>query len=150
MNLAKEFAFLASVIGCVWLTGCASAPNDRGKVSEALELRTGHSLTNSKPGDTTIPAGVSLQDGLSEEEAVALALWNNAAFHEALTKLDFSRADLLQAGLLANPTLSILFPLGRSLEFAATFPLKRSGCSRACSLARLDAARVADNCPERP
>ena len=147
MNLAKEFASLASVIGCVGLASCASVPNDRGKVSEALELRTGHSLTNSKPGDAAVPADVSLQDGLNEEEAVALALWNNAAFHETLTKLEFSRADLLQAGLLSNPTLSVLFPLGpKQLEFAATFPLEAVWLRpRRMAIARLDAARVADS-----
>lgn len=147
MNLARELVPLALAIGSVWLAGCASPPDDRIKVSSALQQRTGHSLASSKPGDSIVPPNVSLQDGLSEEEAVGLALWNNAAFRETLTKLGFSRADLLQSGLLSNPTFSVLFPLGpKQLEFAATFPLEAVWLRpRRVAIARLDSARVAES-----
>jgi cobalt-zinc-cadmium efflux system outer membrane protein len=55
---------------------------------------------------------VAIEDGLGIEEAVALALWNNPDFLAALADLDIARADLVQAGLLKNPILSLLLPLG--------------------------------------
>ena len=66
-----------------------------------------------------IPPGVSLADGLTADEAVALALWNNATFQVSVSELGFARADLLDAGLLTNPVLSLLLPLGPK-QFEAT------------------------------
>jgi cobalt-zinc-cadmium efflux system outer membrane protein len=70
------------------------------------------------PDETSIPPGVDLADGLTEDEAVAVALWNNAAYQEVLTQLGISRAQLLDAGLLGDPQLTLFFPLGpKQLEF---------------------------------
>ncbi len=66
-----------------------------------------------------VPAGVNLSDGVTQDEAVALALWNSAEFQVTLSELGFARADLLEAGLLTNPILSLLFPLGPK-QFEAT------------------------------
>lgn len=76
-----------------------------------------------------------------------LALWNNAPFQENLSKLGFSRADLLQAGLLANPTLSMLFPWGpKQFEFTATFPLEALYLRpKRVKLASLEAERTAES-----
>ena len=46
----------------------------------------------------SLPAGVRIEDGLSREEAVAVALWNNAAFQVSVSRLGFARADLVDAG----------------------------------------------------
>ncbi len=78
-----------------------------------------------RPGEFALPQGVALDDGLSEAEAVSIALWNNADFHEALALLGFRRADLVQAGILPNPVLSILFPVSpKQLEFAVKLPIE--------------------------
>ena len=45
-----------------------------------------------------LPAGVRIDDGLSRDEAVAIALWNNAAFQVSVSQLGFARADLVDAG----------------------------------------------------
>lgn len=97
--------------------------------------------------DPAIPPGVELEDGVDPDEAVALALWNHAAFQEALAALGFARADLAQAGMLTNPTFSILFPLGpKQLEFAATLPLEALWLRpRRVAIAQLDGARIAEN-----
>lgn len=92
-----------------------------------------------------LPPGVSLDDGLSETEAVAIALWNNAAFQENLSKLGWARAELAQAGMLANPTLSMLFPVGpKQLEFTATLPLEALWLRpKRIAIAEIEAERVA-------
>lgn len=113
------------VCSLCFLIGCASPQTDVRKVSADLERRSGHTLTNSKPGEIVLPASVSFDDGLSEDEAVTLALWNNAAFQETLADLGLSRADLVQAGMLPNPTLSMLFPVGvKPFELTAKYPLE--------------------------
>ena len=93
-----------------------------------------------------LPAGIEMADGIDADEAVALALWNNPLFQENLSKLGLARGDLAQAGLLANPTLSVLFPLGpKQLEFTATFPLEALWLRpRRVAIARLEAERVAN------
>ena len=74
-----------------------------------------------------MPPGTSIEDGLAIDEAVATALWNNARFQVALASLGIARADLVEAGLLKNPVLSLLFPWGpKQLEFTATWSDRRA------------------------
>ena len=106
------------------LAGCAArSAYDRARISDTLERRTGHPLrTDANSVGTETPAGIVLEDGLTPEEAVALALWNNAAFQADLAELGLARADLRDAGLLRNPLLTLLFPLGPK-QFEATMNL---------------------------
>jgi outer membrane protein, heavy metal efflux system len=108
------------------LTGCATRSSQVSTpVSKRIEDRTGHGLNPGSPSMFAVPPGVSIGDGLSEDEAVALALWNNAAFQLDLTSLGFARADLVEAGLLRNPMLTLLLPWGpKQLEFSASLPLE--------------------------
>jgi len=98
----------------------------RTRVSEGIEAGTGHRLgPATRAGQPSIPESVSLEDGVTEDEAVALALWNNAAFQEILTELGLARADLIQAGLLSNPVFSVLFPVGpRQWESTLAIPVE--------------------------
>lgn len=74
------------------------------------------------PGETVIPPSVDFDDGLTEDEAVAAALWNNAAYREMLTQLGISNARLYDAGLLTDPQMTMFFPLGpKQLEFTIFF-----------------------------
>ncbi len=107
------------------LCGCQSPPPDHRRVSAALERRAGKSVGDAPAGAFTLPPGLSLQDGLTEASAVHIALWNNAAFQETLADLGIFRADLVQAGMLPNPTLSMLVPWGaKGLELTAKYPLE--------------------------
>lgn len=65
-----------------------------------------------------IPTGVSVEDGLTANEAVAMALWNNAAYQELLAQLGISRARLFEAGLITDPQFVVFLPIGtKQLEF---------------------------------
>lgn len=137
-------AFLAP-----FLTGCKSTHEryGRSQVEAALGERTGHRIRSEvKPGQDPIPPGVSLEDGLSEDEAVAVALWNNPAFEETLSEIGLSRADLIEAGLLPNPVFSIFFPIGpKQLEFTLKFPLEVLFFrGKRVALAEKNAERVAE------
>jgi cobalt-zinc-cadmium efflux system outer membrane protein len=112
-------------LGSLVLTGCASTgsvPN-RQNVSDGLKERIGADAAgfpiNTQP---SLPSGVTIDDGLSASEAVSIALWNNPSFQIALADLGFARADLVEAGQLRNPILSLLFPWGPK-QFEATLQL---------------------------
>jgi cobalt-zinc-cadmium efflux system outer membrane protein len=72
-----------------------------------------------------MPKDISLDDGLSEDEAVAIALWNNAQFQADLSQLGLAKADLQEAGMIKNPALSLLFPVGpKQMEWTLTLPVE--------------------------
>jgi outer membrane protein, heavy metal efflux system len=111
----------------VTLTGCGSrASQVSTRVSKGIEDRTGYGLNpNSQSSAFAVPPGVTLADGLSEDESIAIALWNNAAFQADLTALGFARADLIEAGQLRNPMLTLLLPWGpKQLEATANLPVE--------------------------
>lgn len=94
--------------------------------SRELEARSGFEISTARNDATVkVPDGVFLADGIDEDEAVVLSLWNDPDYQEALATLGFARADVIAAGLLANPALSVLFPAGsKQLEFTIGLPLE--------------------------
>jgi cobalt-zinc-cadmium efflux system outer membrane protein len=111
----------------ILLSGCASRSSKVSpQVSKQIETRVGHGLNPNPPSSGfSLPPGISLTNGITEDDAVAIALWNNAAFQVDLTALGFARADLIEAGQLRNPIFTLLFPLGpKQLEATANLPLE--------------------------
>ena len=134
------------------VAGCAiQSPYDRSYVSEGIKERTDYELGQvAAPGEFNFPEGVSLDGGLSQDEAVALALWNNAQFQADLAALGFARADLLEAGMLSNPVFSLFFPVGpKALETKLSLPIdflwQRP---RRIAAAQLDAESLSENLVE--
>jgi len=130
---------------CILLNGCVGNLKDVREVSADLERRTGQTLGETPSGHTTWPPGVSVDDGLSEDELVSLALSNNAAFRDTLADLGLTRADLVQAGMLPNPTLWMVFPVGiKPLELLLRYPIEAFWLrSRRLESAELDVQRMA-------
>ena len=131
------------------LAGCAvHSVHNETFVSDEISDRTGHKLKLGEEGrQSQFPDGVSLEDGLTEDEAVALALWNNAQFQADLVQLGYARADLIEAGMLRNPILSLLFPLGpKQFESTLNLPIEFfwQRPKRVAS-AKLNTEQVADN-----
>lgn len=122
---------------------------EKPMASTAIEQMTGHrGGAVEKQPRFTLPDGVRLDDGLSEDEAVAIALWNNATLHADLATLGLARADLVDAGLLRNPLLSLVFPIGpyRQFEGMINFPLEIFWQRRKrIDAARLELRRVAES-----
>ena len=112
-------------MGCLLLTACATAGKPV-QTDVAAELREKTGVTaRLQPGQPPeLPASVKIEDGLSRDEAVAIALWNNAAFQVSVSQLGFARADLVEAGMVSNPVLSLLFPVGpKQLEATLRWPV---------------------------
>jgi cobalt-zinc-cadmium efflux system outer membrane protein len=119
------FAHLVGVAILGSVAACASSGKAPGRadVGEAIRLRTGAALR--PESGPSLPPDVSLADGLSEQDAVAIALWNSPEFEASLSELGLARADLVEAGLLRNPVLSILFPVGpKQLEWTLQFAVE--------------------------
>ena len=108
----REWCAVSLVATLLGILGCHSIPAvcDRDCVSSKVAARTGHSLVSELGhGQVVFPNGASLSDGLAEDEAVLIALWNNAAFQEQLVDWKIAHGDLVQAGLLPNPELFYVF-----------------------------------------
>lgn len=110
------------------LAGCQTAPPgpDRATVAGHLARRVGHTLPQSTPpGQLALPPGASLDDGITEDEAIAIALWNNATFQELLADLGIARGDLIQAGLLPNPEFVYYFGVSeKPFKYLFDFPIE--------------------------
>lgn len=116
---------MALAVALVLAAAACGPPKGAGHLAVATEVarRTGHVVA---PATARIPAlPVTVHDGLTEDEAVALGLWQNPGFRDLLVDLDLARAAVVQAGLLTNPTIAVLFPLGpKQLELAARVPIE--------------------------
>jgi cobalt-zinc-cadmium efflux system outer membrane protein len=107
----------------------AAGPSDRAGVSRGIEERTGHRLNPDAVAvdrdRASLPPGVSLEKPLSVDDAVAIALWRNRALEATLAELGVARGDLVEAGLLRNPNLSLLFPVGpKPFELLVGMPVE--------------------------
>ena len=93
-----------------------------------------------------LPELVDWEDGLSEDEAVTVGLWNNPAYRTLLADLDITRADVIQAAQLDNPQIMTLFPIGpKQWEFALRAPLDVLWLRPIrVAAAQLESARVAE------
>lgn len=99
--------------------GCASIQKERGhsEVAALVEERLGRQTrwNQGTPEDAEVERHLDalLKEDLTSERAVEVALLNNPALQATYEELGVSQADMVQAGLLSNPTLagSIGFPI---------------------------------------
>jgi cobalt-zinc-cadmium efflux system outer membrane protein len=115
MRASLLFASASLAIG-----GCASVPRQAGydEVARMVSERTGQKThwDQGAPEDAEVNRRVSelLSKDLTEESAIEVALLNNRNLQATYEDLGVAQADLVQAGLLRNPSFgfSIRFPEG--------------------------------------
>jgi cobalt-zinc-cadmium efflux system outer membrane protein len=107
------------------LAGCA-LPHGIGRAQVADKLAAREPIAGVPTSFCPQAAAAALSGRvLTEDEAVALSLSNNAGFQELLVELDLARADLIVAGQLTNPEIWTVFPVGaKQFEFALNVPLE--------------------------
>lgn len=94
--------------------------------SNGIATRTGLPAPpeSSRQNENELPPGVSLERPLSPDDAAAVALWKNPQLQADLAALGLARADVIDAGLLRNPRLDMLFPVGlKPFELLLNFPV---------------------------
>jgi len=106
------------VLAVVAATGCASVSKTEGHdaVDDLVRARLGQGThwANGSPEDREVEAWLDelLRGGLTRDRAVAIALFDNPELQETYEELGVSQADMVQAGLLHNPSI------GGHLDFA--------------------------------
>lgn len=110
------------------LSGCASIRPTCGydQITANVASRSNIAFaSHQRIRDCYMPNGACLDDGLTEEEAILIALWNNAAFQELLVEIGVAQSDLVQAGLLPNPEAAYFFNApDKPLKYAFELPLE--------------------------
>jgi cobalt-zinc-cadmium efflux system outer membrane protein len=104
MTYDKLVSFAAVVM---LATSCASVPRDAGRdeVQQALQLRGAPAIdwkTRPLGSDDERVIGM-LEDELTADEAVAIAMVNSPRFQVTLAELGVARADLIEASTISNP-----------------------------------------------
>jgi cobalt-zinc-cadmium efflux system outer membrane protein len=109
----------AAVAACLALAaGCGSLSKERGhdQVAALVEQRTGAKTRWEKgpPDDARIAEWTRqlVAAGLTRTRAIEIALLNNPGLRATYERLGVSQAEMVQAGLLANPTLAGDFGFG--------------------------------------
>jgi cobalt-zinc-cadmium efflux system outer membrane protein len=138
---------LALALSLLTFVGCApGAYFGRETVAQDVAGRTGYVVAqdHGQPPSACTP-DVNLADGLTEDEASLLALERNPRFQELLGQLGITWAELMRARQLANPELSVLFPVGpKQLEFTLMVPLEfLLQRPRRIAMAEIESRRVA-------
>lgn len=111
-------ASLVGIIGLA-LAGCAAVdPAPRfAELGELVRPATGAPLewerTSAEAAEARSLADALLQDGLTRSEAIRIALLGNPALQATFEEIGIAEADRVQAGLLTNPSFSLVlaFPL---------------------------------------
>lgn len=145
-NLISAANILCIGVLAYSLFGCKTpATISRTAVSDSLQKTTGFTLQKeSKPGIAALPPQVSSSDGITEEEAVSIALWNNPQLQADLATIAIAQSDVVEAGIVSNPLLRYLAPSGGLqvsgyINFAFDFLFQRP---KRIAAAQTDALRV--------
>lgn len=97
------------------LAGCARVEPgpDFKRAGQLITERTGSPSVYDPQAEDLIRQRVDelLADGLTIDEAVQVALLNNRSLQAAFQEIGVSRAEVVQSGLLTNPTISFMMKL---------------------------------------
>lgn len=102
----------AAMLVTTLLAGCASVPQGAGfpdvqqQLSTRMEQKVQWNQDTEQDKAVAQAVQVMLQDELTADEAVQIALLNNHLLQAEYEKLGIAQADLVQAGLLGNPVFS--------------------------------------------
>ncbi|MCC7316634.1 MAG: TolC family protein [Planctomycetes bacterium] len=158
LSFAKTL--IGSIGACSLICGCAAvnAAHDYARARQTIMDATGSSSVFEPEEAGAVTAAVSerIADGITTDEAVEICLLNNPSLQAAFLNVGIARADLVQSGLLSNPTLalSIAFPegggrsniqatLAQSIVDLWQIPVRKRQAARSLDAAILDLARQA-------
>lgn len=98
----KRITTVLFAIGAALLASCASVPRDAGlsDVQQTVAVRANQTLEWTQDGERV---RAMLQDELTADEAVAIAVANNPRLQVMLAELGIARAELIEASTIANP-----------------------------------------------
>ncbi|HQQ97626.1 MAG TPA: TolC family protein [Cyclobacteriaceae bacterium] len=141
------------LISLLLAAGCSPRnPYNRSYVADKVRQQQQYEINQEKKaGKFDVPPGVVLSDGVTEDEAVTVALWNNAQYQADLVGLQFAQADLTDAGIIQNPLVRYLSPNGGIVAQGYIYFYLDAIWQRPnrVAAAKRDAHRVAENTIQR-
>ena len=98
----------------------------KSNVKREIGSRVGTGVSNNRqPGDVTSPFGPHSDLPLALDSAIQTALQNNDAFHATLAQIGMADGDRIQAGLLTNPNVTTMIPVGvKQWEWTLYVPIE--------------------------
>lgn len=141
------------VVALACLLGCN--PHNqytRSYLSDRVKGQMNVDVTPQKAaGKFEAPPGFNGDDGISEDEAVSIALWNNEQLQADLAAISFAAADVKDAGIIQNPLLQYLSPNGGIVAQGYMYFYLDNLWQRPhrVAAAKRDAAKVAENMVQR-
>ena len=130
------------------ISGCATRQvYNKQFVTGKIKDSSGYDLPDQYSDTVIVPPEVTIDNGLTEQESVSIALWNSPQLQADLADLGFAHADLVEAGMLPNPVFSLLFPVGpKQLEFTLSYyaDILWQRPSR-IAVAKLNSEKIAEN-----
>lgn len=116
--MSRSFPYPWCIASLTLFAGCVTVDPrpDLAQSAGLIAQRTGSPDVYDPTTEAQIAAKVRdlLENGLSVEEAVRVALLNNRELQAAFQTIGVSRAELVQSGLLTNPSFSLLGRLPES------------------------------------
>lgn len=124
MNQTFRWPLYAASIGIAgFLPGCATVnPGpDYRRAAEHVQRATAVEMVYDSEGEQAVAERIEelLAEGLNARESAELALLNNPELQAAFHDIGIARAELVQAGLLSNPSLAVAFRLPAAGGLAA-------------------------------
>lgn len=103
-----KIRLLAALAAAALLSGCASVPDDRGyaDVRTLVSSRGGPQLPP-PDGQASARTAQLLAEPLTVDRALAVGLVRNPRLRATYARLGLAQAEVLEAGRLSNPTLSV-------------------------------------------
>jgi len=103
--------FSPQLVGLMLLSGCVTvdARRDFDRAEQMVTERTGVAriCEQEEPSDVEAAVAELLADGLTTDEAIQVALLENSRFRALLQEIGVARAEVVQAGLLTNPSIGL-------------------------------------------
>lgn len=122
MRIATRLALVIPLMSA----GCAVHRQPAVDPSSGIGSRSGlpaPPAASSKP-EPVWPPGLSAASSLTPDDAAVVAVWNNKQLQADLATLGIAKGDLIDAGLLRNPRLDMLMPVGaKPFELLLNFPI---------------------------
>ena len=123
MRIATRLVVSISVLSA----GCAVRHQPAVNTLSGIGGRSGLPVPRAAASKTqsTWPPHLAPGAPLRSDDAAAVALWNNKQLHADLATMGIAQADLIDAGLLRNPRLDMLMPVGtKPFELLLHFPIE--------------------------
>lgn len=116
--MSERITRIIALVGVTLTCGCAKVDpsGDYRRVADRVEDATGHNEVYIPGDDDLVETKIEslLLGGVTADEAVQISLLNNPRVQAAFWNVGMARADVVQSGLLSNPTLGLSLRLPAS------------------------------------